>query len=280
MKLSTLALVSLLFAPVFAQSNEPPDGLYFSVDFHTPPISGRSNPGSSERVFLVGKINPLVARELGIVNSEFGIAETREGGNAPIAINLNDLDFNVGFKKLTRGFGSERRIGFRFEGGIKWLRADLGVPLPSTIEEFESGPISVEEFLEELDIGIEGRTSMIGVRGGAFLDLHLNNSDHFVYLGASLGLVNMGLEYTIHAPDPLLPAFNTEDSSLTSMFQYDAGMGFQLGKRLALKVGYEFSKFKGARLITPFSLVLDKIEVAPTNRHTVKISLLHWFRRR
>ena len=279
MKFSTLALMSLFFTSVFAQSSEPPKGLYFSMDFHTPPMSGRSNPGSEERVFLVGKINPLVARELGIVNSAFDISETYRGGNAPVAINLNDLDFNVGFKKLSSGFGG-RRMGFRFEGGIKWLRADLGVPLPPTIEEFESAPISVEEFLEELDIGIEGRSNMIGVRGGAFLDLHLNDSDHFVYLGTSLGLMNMGLEYNIQTPDPLFPTFTTEDSSLTSVFQYDAGVGFQLGKHLALKVGYEFSKFKGARLITPFSLALDKIEVTPTNRHTLKISLLHWFRRR
>ncbi len=280
MKFSYFVLMALLFAPVFAQSNEPPEGFYFSMGFHTPPMSGKSNPDSEGRVFLVGEISPLAATEFGVANSKFGLSETREGGNAPIAMNLNDLDFNIGFKRLSSKVGlNDRRIGLRIEGGVKWLRTNLGIPTPIG-EGLEVAPMFIEELFEELEIKMNGRASMLGVRGGVFVDWHLTNSDHFVYLGTSLGLVNLGLEYTIHAPDPLLSAFSTEDSGLTSMLQYDAGMGFQLGKRLGLKVGYEFSKFKGAGLVTPFSLALGKVDVTPTNRHTVKISLLHWFRRR
>ena len=273
MKFFFALLLSLLFNSAFAEGEEPPEGLYFSVDLRAGLAGGSENvpPGN---LFLVGRTSPDFEQKVGIVGSVFGLYRKFIGDNLPVAVDPEDLDFHVGFKKFFSRPTSKRRVAMRFEGGLKLMRTELGAPVPFIPSE-DQAFTSFAELLQQFEIEMEGDAHIFGPRGGIFLDLHLNESDHFVYLGTSFGVVNLGLEYNVHS-DRLPLASSTDDSAWISIFQYDAGLGIQLRERLGLKLGYQFAAFQDTLMATPFA---GTVEAAPSNRHTLRISFVHWFRK-
>lgn len=226
---------------------------------------------------MIGTAGPQIASELEAVNTQVGIYENLIGstGGSSTTINYRELEFNAGFKTFP---GDQRSVGVRYEGGVKWIRAQLGnlTELGGVEEALELPPL--EEFFDFFRIEMGGNARMIGPHGGVFLDFHPNDSDHFIYVGSSYGLVKLGVDYSIRIGPSFGSdgVFSSSDSNWIPILKHEVGMGLQVTKDLALKVGYELSTFGTTELMTG----LDKIQVAPTNRHNFKISLLHWFRRR
>ena len=274
MKFFFALFLVLLFHPLSAQSAGPPEGIYFSADLRAG-LTGGARDDSQGGLFLVGKTSSGLRKDVGIVGSVFGLYRRFIGDNLPVTIDPGDLDFHVGFKKIFSSPAAKQRVGMRFEGGLKWMRTELGTPVPFLSRE-ELSSTSFSEFLQQFEINIEGEAHIFGPRGGMFLDLRLYETDHFVYVGTSFGLVNLGLEYDVHS-DRLPLTASTDDSAWISMFQYDAGLGIQLRERLGLKLGYQFATFQDALMATPFA---GTIEASPNNRHTLRISFVHWFRRK
>ena len=274
MKFPFALLLFLFLSQILAQSSGPPEGIYFSVDLRAG-LTGGAESDSPGSLFLVGRTSPDLEQDVGIVGSVFGLYRKFIGDNLPIAVDPGDLDFHVGFKKFFSRRSSKQRVGMRFEGGLKWMRTELGTPVPF-VSRGDQAFTPFAELLQQFGIEMEGEAHILGPRGGMFLDLHLNETDHFVYVGTSFGLVNLGLEYDVLS-EHLPLASSTDDSAWVAMFQYDVGLGIQLRERLGLKAGYQFSTFQDAFMATPFA---GTIEAAPSNRHTLRVSFVHWFRRK
>ncbi len=276
MKILLLAIlaIALNLNTRAGSEEEPPKGIYFSGAIHLGPMTARpSNLPANERLFLVGSPIPQDGLgEMGDFNPKIGITEKASDPGNMSTINWGELEFNVGHKTFP---GRQRRVGIRTQGGIKWIRAALGGLTYQENETAEVLAFPVEEFLDLLQIEMGGTARMFGPHGGVFLDFHFDDAGHFIYAGSSFGLVNLNVEYNIRTQ--LLPFdLSTQDSNWVSVFKHEMGVGFQLNKRLALKVGYEFSKFGTTELFSG----PDKGLVTPTGRHNFKLSLLHWFRRK
>ena len=259
-----VCLAVLFFASGFYAyaEEELPQGIYFSGSVHLGPMSAtRQESPLGERLFLVGNLEPQTALD------GFGINEERADG-----INWGELEFNVGYKSF---YGDQRTVGIRYQAGVKLVNADLGEVVSSDGSAARMLDLPLEEVLEFLQIEMGGDSRMVGPYGGAFLDFHFGDAGHFVYVGSSFGLINLGVDYGIRSGfSPV--EISVESSDWIRVFKHEVGWGFQMTDSLALNFGYEFSTFGQAGLSLPHG----DTKAVPTDRHNFKLSLFHWWRRK
>ncbi len=235
-------------------------GLYVAVDLNTNP--------------LVRPMNTFTS------NSKAGV----EQGDIPISNQgiFGDWGLGAGWQKAL-----SENAGLRFEGGYRWMRFHLNTPNYSRID---FAPIGIDLRQVGQLIDFEGSATMGGPRGSVFFDFDLGDPEgSLMYIGSSIGHVQVAAEYNLavnsignavaaeYGLDASSLGSTMDDQAGTLAFTIEAGFILRLGDRLKVRVGYEWLGINEINLTTmggsPNRVLLG-------DRHTVKVGLLHFFRRR
>ena len=176
---------------------------------------------------------------------------------------FRDFEISAGARKRLKG-----NVSFRYEGGYRRTHFDLGNP---TYTRVDFSPISVEEINRIVDM--EGSLDISGLRGGGFFDFGLGNSGNFMYVGSSLGYMNLTSRYNIAIGD-----FNgsMDDSDKTMSQSFELGVILNLRKNIDLSLGYDFTHVNDVTLLQNDGGILTFM---PGNSHIFRVGILHFFKK-
>ena len=175
------------------------------------------------------------------------------------------LDFNVGRKV---SFGEE--VNFRYEGGLRWMSFNPG---ELTYTRFDFAPIDLETINE--NASLDADSLVIGPRMGGYLDIRLPGVDeNYLYLGYSVGLMRVQAEYDLNI---LSFHRSVDDVDWSPLIQYEVGILSQLKEKLAVKFGYEFSRQSTVEFTMNDG---SDVVIQPGGRHFLKLTVMHWYRRK
>ncbi len=217
-------------------------------------------------LYIAADLGPHLLGEDPANNFSVNAAEGVREGDIPLENQgiFGDYAVNMGFQRALSG-----AVGLRFEGGYRWMSFDLGHPTYSRVD---FAPIPLEQ-VNQL-VALEGTANLSGPRAGVFLDFGLGDSGSFMYVGSSIGFTQVAAQY-----DMALGSLSSmmDDQARTTTLSAEAGAVLRLGGRLGLRIGYEWLRINEVDLMTTGG---SGVNVMPGDRHTVKVGIFHFFRRR
>ncbi len=172
--------------------------------------------------------------------------------------------------------GYQWRHGYsnvRLEGSYRWMRPSLDNPFDSFSGFVPISPDALKQFVR-----FEGFAEAQGPSGSLFYDFGLGDTGkNFFYLGSGFGLVDISAQYEA-AVGP--HSASLDDSKWRAITTFETGAVirlFPLGiGRTGLQLGYQFAHINAAKLTTASG---DLATVAFNNQHTLRVGLIHFFRR-
>ena len=172
--------------------------------------------------------------------------------------------------------GYQWRHGYnnvRLEGNYRWMRPRLDNPFDSFSGLVPIAPDALKQFAS-----FEGLAEAQGPSGSLFYDFGLgDDGKNFFYLGSGFGLVDVNAQYEA-AIGPHSTSLN--DGKWTTVTTFETGAVIRLFPswegRTGLQLSYEFAHIGDANLTTTSG---DLATVAFNNRHTLRVGLIHFFRR-
>ena len=132
-------------------------------------------------------------------------------------------------------------------------------------------PLPIEEVNRLVDF--DGDLEIAGPRGGVFLDFGLGNSGNFLYVGSSLGYVNVRSRYNV-VIGPFVGSM--DDANRTTAKSVEVGTLLKLRKSTNLRLGYNFTHVDNLDLLPDDGSTLS---FTPEGRHTFRVGIVHFFRK-
>ena len=124
-------------------------------------------------------------------------------------------------------------------------------------------------------VKLDGDQNSWGPQIGGYLDFALGeDSDNFLYLGTSVAWLDTQLSYDLN-----ILGFDTslDDSDRVRAHSYEAGAIVGLTDTTNLQLAYELTEIDASSFMTDRGSVLD---VRKFKRHTFKVGLIHWVKRK